>query len=115
MLRPIAMATGLLVLATTSWAEDAITPDIVRSVKQATVYIRVEASDWDKSGSGFVVAADGGTVLVVTNHHVAVKRPAGGGAKPPSIKIVFDSGTKSERSYVADIVAADAERDLAVL
>ncbi len=116
MRRSIFSAIGLLTIACPTRADDAITPEVVRAVKHATVYIHVATPEWSKSGSGFVVNSDGGTVLVVTNHHVAVKRLAGDhSAKPPAIKVVFDSGTKSERSYAADIVATDAERDLAVL
>ena len=80
------------------------------------MYIRVQTPEWNKSGSGFVVAADDEKVLVITNHHVAVKRPAGdSSSKVPIVTAVFDSGTKTERSYVAEVVAADAEHDLAVL
>ncbi|HEY8504216.1 MAG TPA: serine protease, partial [Gemmataceae bacterium] len=114
--RSIVAAAGLLALASASRADEAVPPEVVRAVKQATVYIRVEAADWNKSGSGFVAAADGGTVLVVTNHHVAVKRPAGDASpEPPAVKVVFDSGTRSERRYPAEVVAADIEHDLAVL
>jgi S1-C subfamily serine protease len=114
--RLVALTAGLLGLATTSLADDAISPEVLRAVKQATVYIRVEGPDWSRSGSGFVVRADGGTVLVVTNHHVAGKRPAVKTAPAgPAITIVFDSGTRSERSYAGELVASDAERDLAVL
>jgi S1-C subfamily serine protease len=116
MLRSIVLATGLLAIVSPSRADDAITPDVVRAVKQATVYIHVETPDWKKSGSGFVVTANGGTVLVVTNYHVAVKRPTGeASSKAPAIKVVFDSGTKLERSYPAEVVASDADHDLAVL
>jgi len=116
MTRSIVLAAGLLAVVSPSRADDTITSDVVRAVKQATVYIHVEAPDRNKSGSGFVVSTDGGTALVVTNHHVAVTRPSGdASSKAPAIKVVFDSGTKSERSYLAEIVASDAERDLAVL
>ncbi|MBO0700098.1 MAG: trypsin-like peptidase domain-containing protein, partial [Zavarzinella sp.] len=112
MLRSLVTAAGLVALASASRAEDGIPAEVVRDVKQATVFIRVEVADGNKSGSGFVVSAGGGTVLIVTNHHVAA---TGNSAKPPAIKVVFDSGTKAERAYPAAVVAADGERDLAVL
>src|SRR5262245_51483749 len=122
MTRSIVIAAGLLVLASVALAEDGITPEVVRDVKQATVFIRVETAEGNKSGSGFVVVADGGTVLIVTNHHVAhVAHVAGKGSaksdptRPSTIKVVLDSGTRSERAYPAEIVASDAEHDLAVL
>lgn len=111
MLRFRILAVGLLVFTAAARADDAIPAEFVRDVKQATVFIRVETDGGNRSGSGFVVAADGGKVLVVTNHHVAAKGPG----KPSAIKVVFDSGTRSERAYSGEIVAADAERDLAVL
>jgi S1-C subfamily serine protease len=116
MLRAIVTAAGLLALAAAARADDAIPADVVRDVKQATVFIHIPTPDGNRSGSGFVVSADGATVLVVTNHHVAAKGPTKGiAAEPPAIKVVFDSGTKSERAYPAEVVAADTERDLAVL
>jgi S1-C subfamily serine protease len=107
---PIA-AAFLLMLAAVAHADDAITPEVVQAVKQATVYIQIESTTGGKSGSGFVVSADGGTCLIATNHHVAAKRAVGA----PAIKVVFDSGTKTERSYSAEIIASDSDRDLAVL
>jgi S1-C subfamily serine protease len=116
MLRSLVVVVGLLGTITTSRAGDTIPQKVVQAVKNATVYIQVEAADWDKSGSGFVVAADGGTVLVVTNRHVVMTLPRDvASTKPAAIKVVFGSGTKAERSYPAEVVASDAERDLAVL
>ena len=116
MLRLLPLTAALLALAAPARSGDAIAPEVVRAVKRATAYVRVEAADRDKSGSGFVAVADGGTVLVVTNHHVAVADAAGvTPAKPAAVTVVLDSGTAAERSYPAEVVAADAERDLAVL
>src|SRR5581483_12400522 len=98
--------------------DDSIAPETVQAVKKATVFVRVEGDGWTVSGSGFVVSADAGTVLVATNHHVAVPTPPAGArpsAKPPVVTAVFDSGTAAERSYPATVAAADPERDLAVL
>ena len=116
MLRSIVLCAGVLFLASDSRADDPIAADVVRSVKQATVFIRVESGERKASGSGFVVKVDDGTVLIATNHHVAGKSSAvAGTTKVPTIQVVFESGTKSERGYSAEIVASDAERDLAVL
>ena len=116
MLRLLSLAAGLLALAPAARSGDALAPEVVQAVKRATAYVRVEAPGGGKSGSGFVAVADGGTVLVVTNHHVAVAEAAGATpAKPAAVTVVLDSGTGSERSYPAEVVAADAERDLAVL
>jgi S1-C subfamily serine protease len=116
--RLIMFAVGVGLLAHAVRAEDSIAPETVEAVKKATVFIRIEGDGWAASGSGFVVAADDKAVLIATNHHVATASgtPAPkAGVKPPPITVVFDSGTKTERTYTAEIAAADAERDLAVL
>ncbi|MCE9567329.1 MAG: serine protease [Planctomycetes bacterium] len=94
-------------------ADDAIAPETVVAVKAATVFIRVEGNGWATSGSGFVIAADARGALIATNHHVAI--PTSAGAKQPTITVVFDSGTKTERAYTAVIAGSDTVRDLAVL
>lgn len=78
------------------------------------MFVRVEAGDWSATGSGFVVAGDDKALLVATNDHVASARPPGAG-KPVTVTVVFDSGTKAERTFAAQIAAADPEHDLAVL
>jgi len=91
-------------------AQDAIPPETVDAMKQATVFIRVAGDGWAATGSGFVVSGDDQALLIATNDHVAVPRPG-----KATITVVFDSGTKTERSYPAQVAAADPERDLAVL
>jgi S1-C subfamily serine protease len=111
-----ALAVGFLVLTTArSRADDAIAPETVAAIKQATVYVRVEGEGWGGSGSGFVVSADKERVLIVTNHHVAVKLPPNAKPKPPTVSVVFNSGTKTEQEFAAAVVGADEEHDLAVL
>jgi S1-C subfamily serine protease len=111
-----ALAVGFLILATKpTRADDAITPETVTAIKAAAVYIRVEGDGWGGSGSGFVVAADKERVLVITNHHVAVRLPPNAKPKPPAVSVVFNSGTKTEQEFPAMVVGADEERDLAVL
>jgi predicted Zn finger-like uncharacterized protein len=90
-------------------------------LKAATAYVKVSAGPLRATGSGFLIKVDGNTGYVVTNDHVANPvdpdlRPgvaAGWGA--PEITLVFRSGTKDERSFRAELVGDDAERDLAVL
>ncbi|QEG25958.1 Serine protease Do-like HtrA [Gemmata obscuriglobus] len=113
---PRALALGLLVVAALpARADDAIAPETVTATKSASVYVRVEGDDWKGSGSGFVVTVDKDNVLVVTNHHVVLKPPPGAPPKPATVRVVFGSGTVAEREYRAAVVAADEERDLAVL
>lgn len=114
MLHALALV-GLLAPLTLARADDALTAETVAAVKAASVYVRVEGDGWGGSGSGFVVAADKDRVLVVTNHHVAVKVPAGAKPKPPVVTVVFGSGTRAERECPATVVASDEDRDLAVL
>ena len=114
MIRLVSLAAGLVALATTARGDDAITPETVEAVKKATVFVRVEGDDWAATGSGFVVAADDNRALVATNHHVIApdRRP---GPRRGTVTVVFDSGTKAERTYPAAVAAADPVRDLAVL
>jgi S1-C subfamily serine protease len=116
MTRALTLAVGLLfIVASPARADDTIAPETVAAIKAAAVYVRVEGDGWGASGSGFVVAADKERLLVVTNHHVAVKLPPGVRPKPPVVSVVFGSGTAAEREYPATVVASDEDRDLAVL
>jgi S1-C subfamily serine protease len=100
---------------TSSRADDALTPDVVDAVKKATVFVRVEMDGRGGSGSGFVVSGNDQAVMIATNHHVIAPDLPGRLGKPPVVTVVFDSGTKTERSYPASVVASDSERDLAIL
>lgn len=55
-------------------------------------------------GSGFVISADG---YIVTNNHVIE------GAD--KVKVNFQSGKNSDKSYDAEVIGADTETDLAPL
>jgi predicted Zn finger-like uncharacterized protein len=121
---------------------DAATPTalpaaVLRDVKGATVFVKVEAGAASGSGSGFVLKTEGATGYVVTNHHVVTQPPdedpASGwgpfrGRRPPMFRppflgapvqpvvtLVFHSGTPQERSAQAEVVLSDAARDLALL
>src|SRR5262245_2399306 len=142
-MRPIFTAVlCFLSFGSNAFSQDSISPETLAAIKRATVYVKVDAKLLSGTGSGFVIQVDGDSALVVTNHHVIepeiqieftpkigrkmVRPPFG---RPPGltprlpvmtlkdvdVTLVFDSGTKSERSAKAQVVAIDPERDLAVL
>jgi hypothetical protein len=121
-------------------AGDALAPKTLAAIKSATVYIKVFHKPDNVSGSGFVVHVDKNEALIVTNLHVVAPalnldvRPSSPKDRPfalPSsrhnprailrilqnsqITVVFDSGMAKERSAKAEVIALDAEHDLAVL
>ena len=102
----------------------AIPPQVLQQIKEATVFVKVQAGRDSGSGSGFVMHTQGETAYIVTNHHVVTSeeeliRP--GRVRPVrvvvpvQIDLVFNSGTPREHINRAEIVATDSERDLAVL
>jgi len=116
MSRLLTLAVAVAAVPQFARGDDGIAPETVLAVKKATVLVLVKGDGWEASGSGFVVAADDRRVLVATNQHVVVPKPgARAGTKAGSVTVVFDSGTKAERSYRATVAAAQADPDLAVL
>jgi hypothetical protein len=95
-----------------SHGDDVIPRQVVADIKSATVFVKGTAAAKSWSGSGFVVRTVGQTGYVVTNHHVAT---APEGVGPATLTLVFASGTRNERSVRAEVLAADAEADLALL
>ncbi len=103
-------------------------PEIVRRLKEATVYIKTKLGGRTiSSGTGFVIEVRGDTTVLATNRHVAVFDPS---HVPPSLlakggkielEAVFRSGqgTQKEQSLPAQIIAADTtddfSTDLAIL
>ena len=95
----------------------------VAQFKAATVFIDVAFLDLHASGSGFVVKNDGDDTYIVTNNHVVnvieyifeMRGSDTSKAMKSDIRVVFQSGTLKERAATAAIVAADPDRDLAVL
>lgn len=135
-------ALGLTCLTAQSVAQDSISPKTLAIIKGATVFLKVDVKGLEGSGTGFVTNVDGDSALIVTNHHViepkvqmvVQPRPPIGksrpGTLPPptfsprmivttlknaSVTVVLASGTKKERSFKAEVLAADPERDLAIL
>lgn len=95
-------------------AEDGIPTKTLAEIKAATVFVKVETARFAATGSGFVIQSDKDGVLVMTNEHVVNLPPTAG----PVTKreVVFNSGkAKDEAVYAAELLAADADRDLAVL
>jgi S1-C subfamily serine protease len=130
---PVARAAPAPEVPPADPSPEAIPLPILRDIKDATVFIKVETGTGTASGSGFVIRGDGDTGLVVTNHHVitppppqaVVRTPLGVRRVPlprqvirpanPTITAVFRSGTADEQSARAEILADDGDRDLAVL
>jgi S1-C subfamily serine protease len=125
MRRALALLIPLIVLASPTAADEPIPRDTVVALKHATVFIRVEGKTWKGSGSGFVVVVNKDTALIVTNAHVVAgpefdkSRVAPAeflkNVKGNTITAVFDAGTRDELSVKAELIAADQERDLAVI
>ena len=95
-------------------------PEIVRRLKEATVYIKNKiAGKTLGSGTGFVIEVRGDVVMLATNRHVAVmdlsEVPARYVPKgsTPELEVVFRSGqgAQSEQSLPAQIIAADTSDD----
>jgi S1-C subfamily serine protease len=99
----------------------------VKMIQEATVFIKVQAGRLRGSGTGFVIQSEGDTVLIATNHHVAVpqidgapeadnhSRPGAGSV----VTVVFrgGGGPGVEQSLRAEVIAADGDEghDLAIL
>jgi S1-C subfamily serine protease len=105
---------AILFLAIPLHADDQIPVKVLTDIKDATVFVKVKAGRLEMSGSGFLMQTDGETGLIVTNHHV-VTPPARLNLPAPTVEVVFNSGRKNELVLKADVVAADSDRDLAIL
>jgi S1-C subfamily serine protease len=87
----------------------------IDETKKATAYLKVSAGAVRGSGSGFVVRATGDELLVATNQHVISPRSASPLDGPPQVTVVFESGLPGEWERPGQVVAADAELDLALV
>jgi S1-C subfamily serine protease len=119
-------------------ADDALPPEVLQKVKQASVFIKVTLGPLEFSGSGFVIQTDGQTAYLVTNEHVVGKPNLEGlESLPPWLRLkerlefalllstiqnsepevtaVFNSGSDKEQVLKAETIAVDKTRDLAIL
>ncbi|CAN5320898.1 hypothetical protein BH11PLA2_BH11PLA2_00570 [soil metagenome] len=121
MLRGLAATILLLTVSPLLFAQGLSAEQLDR-IKKATVYIIVTDTRGG-TGSGFVVKHDGNDLYIVTNNHVIdhdYEKIMQGRMEPAKeskakVKVVFDSGTPTERSAKGIILAADPDRDLAVV
>jgi S1-C subfamily serine protease len=87
------------------------TPEFIRRLKQASVFIRVNRREGTGTGSGFFCLEPG---LVVTNAHVVgMVRPSD---PPPSkVEVTLNSGEANAVELPARVLGVDRVNDLAVL
>jgi Trypsin-like peptidase domain len=107
---PFLIALGSLATA----MDESIPTEVVNQLKDATVFVKVDARERSGSGSGFVVKVDGTAAYVVTNCHV-IAGPRTGRPATPSVALVFYSGTSQQFERPAQVLAMDPVHDLAVL
>jgi S1-C subfamily serine protease len=88
-----------------------LTPDVLKKVKESTVYLRVKSNLGESEGSGFFVVEPG---FVLTNAHV-VGMLARNAPLPTSVRVVRDKGETHETTLTAKVVAVDHDADLALL
>ena len=103
--------------AGTAGAQESLPVRTVGVVKDATVMIATTDPDdpgVGVSGSGFLIRAEGQTGYIATNRHV-ISPHGGGSSRRPTIKVILRSGSRSERTATAEVVAATTEPDLAIL
>lgn len=91
--------------------DEGIPEDHLDHLKRATVYIQMTTPRGTASGSGFLFKVSGGTGFIVTNQHVIEPNEK---FRIP-ISVVFSSGEGNEKPVAATLLAADADRDLALL
>lgn len=93
-------------------ANQQITPEVIRKVKQATAYLKVTGERGEaREGTGFLAEGPG---VLITNAHVLGMLSAG--SKPPArIDVTFRSGETDELVVEGKLLGADRGNDLAVL
>lgn len=103
--------------STKSWGQakdlpNQIDSEVVKSVKQATVYLKVTSESGQVSeGSGFLAVEPG---IVVTNAHVIGM--LGANSKPPAkVTVTVHSGETNELQLVGKVLGVDRTSDIAVL
>ena len=140
MVRVLRILTGIVCLCATApvaHAQEAIPLKTLEDIKAASVFLKVEIGPIEVTGTGFVIRTEGDTHYVVTNQHViSVPTDLADGLPPtartrerlavaqlqrellaakPKVQVVFRSGTKQEQEVTGEVIAADEDRDLAIL
>lgn len=114
MRRSLLSIFAVFLIASPVLADDrGIAEQTLEALKAATVYVKVEGKQGTAAGSGFLVRVDGENGWIVTNRHVVAA--VRGRFTPLRYAVVFRSGTGKEQIVSAQVVATDAEQDLAVL
>lgn len=91
---------------------EALAADILKKVKQNTVYIETERDGGGGTGSGFFAFEKN---LVVTNAHV-IDMIDEGKPEPKSVRVYMNHGARNQKDYkVIQIVKVDRKHDLALL
>lgn len=104
--------TALLVLTAclAARAGEGLPENILRSVKDATVLIRVKSASKEGSGTGLLYKRADQAGFLMTNAHV-IKH----GNEVGLVTVLFRSGEKDEQSVEARVIAFHEESDLAIL
>src|SRR5258705_9412635 len=93
--------------------QDALSDDLLKRLKEATVFIRVQMEGTTlQTGSGFLVRKTGESGIVITNSHVTKGPPSGAQVK---VFAVFKSGEEGEFTLESKVIGDDPSRDLAML
>jgi S1-C subfamily serine protease/uncharacterized protein (DUF433 family) len=105
--------------------EGTIPVAVLQQIKDATVFVRMDAGAASGTGSGFLMRVDGDTAYFATNDHVVSPKstivsigrlkPRLVAPPPARISVVLYSGTQREQTLPVEVVTADADADLAIL
>ena len=105
---------SLVLLATSAASADdgPLSEEVLKSVKHATVQLRVKlANNRVAEGSGWFAVEKG---LIITNAHVLGMVDADS-RRPQEIEATIDSGEKTSRSLKVTLLGVERSSDLAVL
>jgi S1-C subfamily serine protease len=109
----LASAFAFVVTATAHADKDGrIDPAVLKTVKRATVYLRVTLPDGEVvQGSGFFAVTPG---LVLTNAHVlGMLRPES--RRPTKVEVVVNSGEANEKTFPGIVLGVDSGTDLGAI
>jgi hypothetical protein len=103
-------AALLFALSATNPAQEGIPDKTLKTLKEATVFVKLETAGLRATGSGFLMKKDGDAGFIVTNAHVINSE-----GRARRVSVVFSSGTREERTAEAQVMGEDSSRDLAIL